>query len=96
MLNSDQYKEMADKFIKQNNLPMAIQMYNEILNIDPKDGEVHINVAKIMASQGNIQGEYQALKQFMLSNLTPITLDAVPGAKQRIADIEKQIAQQPK
>lgn len=92
MVFADQYFEMAENFRAQNNLPMAIQMYNEVLKLKPEFGLVHINMAKLLNSQNNLQGEYEALKQFMNCNLTPLTLDLVSGVKIRIADLEKQFS----
>lgn len=95
MVTAEQCFELAENFRAQNNVPLAVQMYNEVLKLNPGFGLVHINMAKLLNSQGNVQAEYEALKQFMNCNLTAITLDLVPGIKIRIAEIEKQNQPQP-
>lgn len=93
MIQLDDLFEMGLNFQNQGNIPMATQMYNEILKVDPKYSMVHVNMAKVLGSQGNIQGELEALKQFMKCPLTGNTFEMVQPIKNRINEIEQKLKQ---
>lgn len=92
MVTAEQYFEMGENFRLQNNMPLAVQMYNEVMKQDPDFALVHANMAKILNSQGNFQGEFEALKQFAKCKLSMVELDLVPGVKQRLGELEKQFS----
>lgn len=85
--------QLGNKFMQDGNMPMAVQMWQEIIKLAPDYGPAHINMAHFLRTQNNVVAERDELVRFMDCPLTAKMLEVVPTVKSRIAEIETQLKQ---
>ena len=82
---------LANKFRAEGNVQMAFNLWSEMLKMDPFYGPAHINMADTFRQQGNVPAERQHLNLFLDCPVTGRTIQLVPQAQTRIAEIDKQL-----
>lgn len=90
-MNINDLFQLGNKFMQEGNMPMAVQMWQEIIKSVPEYGPAHLNMAHFLRSQNNVMAERNELNIFMDCPLTSRTLDMVQNVKTRLAEIENQL-----
>ena len=85
---------LGNKFMSEGNMPMAVQMWQEILKTNPEYGPAHLNMAHFLRTQNNVTAEREELNKFLDCPLTGRTLDMIANVKTRLTEIENQLKTQ--
>lgn len=85
---------LGNKFMTEGNMPLAVNMWQEILKSNPEYGPAHMNMAHFLRTQNNPVAEREALQHFLDCPLTGRTIDMLQNVKARIAEIENQLKPQ--
>lgn len=80
--------------MNEGNMQIAVQLWQEILKINPDYGPAHLNMSHFFRTQNNLIGEKEELNRFLECPLTGKSLPMVQGVNDRLKEIEE--AQKPK
>lgn len=87
---------LGSKFMAEGNMPMAVQMWQEVIKADNSYGPAHYNMAGFLRQQNNVMAEREEINKFLDCPVTGRTIKLIQVAEARLVEIENQLKAQPK
>ena len=94
-MNAIDLFNLGNQFMNQGKVDMAIDMWLQATQAEPRAPESNLSLYNMFRSQGNLQKARDYLNRFLNSYQTAYTQEVVPKAKAELVALEEQMKQKP-